>query len=176
MDDASLVRRAAVGDEGAFEILVRRHAEAMWRLARSLLDDDFEAEEAVQDSFVKAYRSLGSFRAEAAVRTWLLSICYRTCIDRLRVRRLRSVPLEALPDIGTADETVDLRLALQQTIRALREEERQAFILVHVLGYSRDEAARICGVPPSTMRDRVVRARGRLAEMVDLAEALEDET
>ena len=175
MNDVSLVARAAGGDERAFEVLVRRHADGMWRLARSLLSDDFEAEEAVQDSFVKAHRSLDSFRGEAALRTWLLSICYRTCIDRLRARRAPLVPLEAIPDVGTADETLDLRLSLQRTIAALPEDERQAFILVHVLGYSREEAAHLCGVPPSTLRDRVVRARERLAGMEELADAVGEE-
>ena len=175
MDDASLVSRAAGGDERAFEVLVRRHAEAMWRLARSLLADDFEAEEAVQDSFMKAHRSLDSFRGEAAVRTWLLSICYRTCIDRLRAGRSRPVPVEAVPDVATVDDTVDLRLVLDRTMGALPEEERQAFMLVHVLGYSREEAAQICGVPRSTLRDRVVRARGRLADMVEEAEVVREE-
>ena len=164
MDDADLLSGAARGDETAFELLVRRHTEAVWRLARSLLPDDFTAEEAVQDTFLRAYRALGSFRGESAVRTWLLSICHRTCLDRLRLKRAKVVPIEHLRRERAREDPTDLRISLEQALQRLPEEERRAFVLVHVLSYSREEAAEICGVPSSTMRSRVARATERLAE------------
>ncbi|HEX8099797.1 MAG TPA: sigma-70 family RNA polymerase sigma factor [Actinomycetota bacterium] len=173
MDDVSLMARASAGDERAFEALVHRYTQAMWRLARSLLDDNFEAEEAVQDSFLKAHRGLRSFRGDAAVGTWLLSICYRTSIDRLRARRSPAVSLDTVSSIG-AEPDLELRLALKTTIASLPEEQRAAFILVHVLGYSRQEAAEVIGVPASTLRDRLVRAKERLAGMQELTEAVEE--
>lgn len=163
-DDAVLVGRAAAGDELAFEVLVRRHTETVWRMARSLLDDDFAAEEAVQDTFLKAHRGLARFRGEAAVTTWLLSICNRCCIDRLRLRRADVVPLEHLREQRAREDTAELRLSIERALPALAPADRQAFTLVDVLGYSREEAAAIAAVPSSTMRTRVARARARLVD------------
>ena len=174
MDESTLVARAAGGDEPAFELLVRRHIEAVWRLARSMLDDDFDAEDAVQDTLVKAYRALSTYRGESAFRTWLLSIAHRTCFDRLRARRPEVVSLGEVRERRGRDDTPELRLALEETLNRLSAEERVAFVLVHVLSYTREEAAGICGVPASTMRARVTRARARLAEMLAEAERAEN--
>lgn len=163
MEDTELATRAAEGDDAAFELIVRRHTDAVWRFARSTLKDDGTAEEAVQDTFLKAHRALGTFRGDAALRTWLVSICHRTCLDRLRRKRLDVVPLEQVREQRGRDERHELRLWLEEALGELPDDERQAFTLVHVLGYSREEAAEIVEVPPSTMRSRVSRARERLA-------------
>lgn len=164
MEDTALVRRAAEGDEPAFELIVRRHTDSVWRYARTVLHDDGSAEEAVQDTFLKAHRALATFRGEAALRTWLISICHRACLDRLRRKRLDVVPLEQVREQRGREEQHDLRLWLEQAVAELPDDERQAFTLVHVLGYSREDAAQIVEVPPSTMRSRVSRARERLAD------------
>jgi RNA polymerase sigma-70 factor (ECF subfamily) len=161
--DERLVARAATGDEGAFEQLVRRHTPRVWRLARSMLPDHFEAEEAVQDTFVKAYRALNSFRGEAAFGTWLIRICSRTCVDRLRVRRAPSEALDQATVESPAQGPVEVRLLVEEALSRLPPEERAAFVLVHMLEFTREEAAVVSGVPASTMRDRVARARQRLA-------------
>lgn len=163
MDDVALIERAAGGDDVAFELLVRRHTDAAWRLARSLLRDDFAAEEAVQDTFVKAHRALGSFRGDAQVRTWLLSICHRTCIDRLRLKKAEIVSLDEARTRRRRDDQHELRLTIEAEVARLGDVEREAFTLVDILGYSREEAASVVGVPPSTMRSRVARAREQLA-------------
>jgi RNA polymerase sigma-70 factor (ECF subfamily) len=164
--DADLSRRAAEGDETAFELLVHRHIESVWRLTRSLLSDDYEAEEAVQETFIKAYRSLGSFRREASFRTWLLSICHRTCVDTWRRRRPEVVSLSAAHEQRAAEQSIELRMMIEEGLQLLVPEERNAFVLVHVLGYSREEAAQICDVPASTLRSRVGRARQHLADIM----------
>ena len=169
-DDGELLRRASGGDTAAFELLVRRHAGALFRLARPIVRDDQQAEEVVQDTFVKAHANLTSFRGESAVKTWLSSICYRTAIDQARRRRLAVVPIETAVEAARHDD-VDLRMALSDALEELPDDEREAFYLVQVLGYSREEAAHICGVPASTMRSRVGRARLRLAASL---RALED--
>ena len=163
-DDASLAARAATGDVVAFEVLVRRHTPAVWRVAASMLRDDFAAEEAVQDTFLKAHRALPSFRGEAAVRTWLVSICARVCVDRLRLARAETVPLDAVAATRAAPaQPADDRLHLDAAVRGLAPDERAAFLLVDVLGYTGAEAAEIVGTPASTMRSRVSRAREQLA-------------
>ena len=163
MDDQVLVTRAAEGDATAFELIVRRHAGDLFRLARSVLADDQLAEEAVQDSFVKAHRNLTTFRGDASLRTWLSSICYRTALDGARRRPGNVVPIDAARPDPRPHPDVELRLCLQEALGELPPDEREAFQLVHVLGYPREEAARIVGVPASTMRSRVARARERLA-------------
>lgn len=174
MDDLELVRQAAAGDEPAFELLVRRHTDAVWRMARSMLRDDFLAEEAVQDTFLKAYRNLHAFRGEAKLSTWLLSICHRTCLDRLRLKRLNVVSLEEVRRERGREERTDLKVAVETALSDLPADEREAFVLVEVVGHSREEAAEIVGVPASTMRSRVSRAREKLARA--LGDAREEAT
>ncbi|MBI2169594.1 MAG: DUF134 domain-containing protein [Actinobacteria bacterium] len=131
MDDNELVTQAAAGDESAFELLVRRHTDAAWRMARSMLRDDFAAEEAVQDTFLN---------------------------KRLNVVALDDVRRER----GREDRT-DLKVAVEAALAELPDDEREGFVLVEVVGHSREEAAEIVGVPASTMRSRVSRAREKLA-------------
>ena len=164
VDDAALLRRAARKDDRAFDTLVRRHAAAVWRLARMMLHDDFQAEEATQDTFLKAHRSMSGFRGDASVKTWLLSICRRTCLDVLRARKPSTVPLEEIDPPGEPEDGPEFWMTIRDAMRDLPPEDREAFYLVDVLGHSREEAAGIVDVPASTMRSRVARARQRLAD------------
>ena len=178
MDDWGLIERARDGDAAAFELLVRRHTDAVWRAARGFLRDDFAAEEVVQDTFLKAYRALGSFRGEAAVRTWLVSICHRSCVDRSRRKQAEVVPLfwsrsVAVPGTQRDQNAVEVRLAIEAALPSLPDDERRAFVLVDVLGYSREEAAEVVGVPSSTMRSRLARARRRLVEALGEGDEVE---
>jgi RNA polymerase sigma-70 factor (ECF subfamily) len=173
MDDWGLIERARSGDGAAFELLVRRHTDAVWRAARGFLRDDFAAEEVVQDTFLKAYRALDSFRGEAAVRTWLVSICHRSCVDRSRRRQAEIVSLEHARRHRAKDDATDLRMAIEAALPSLPEDERRAFVLVDVLGYSREEAAEVAGAPSSTIRSRLARARRRLLEALGEGDEVE---
>src|SRR3954469_3283409 len=98
-DDVRLMQRAADGAAAAFEALMRRHNRRLYRVARSLLRDDAEAEDAVQEAYLSAYRSLAEFRGQAAVATWLTRIVVNECMARLRrqARRDNIVPIVAAP-------------------------------------------------------------------------------
>jgi RNA polymerase sigma-70 factor (ECF subfamily) len=160
-DDLDLARRAAGGADLAFEILVRRHTEAVWRLAYGMLRDHGAAEDVTQDVFVKAYQALARFRGEAAFRTWLLAIAHRTCLDALRRRSAEVVPLERARHERAREADQATRAALTAAVEALPEGERRAFLLVDVLGLSREEAAAVSGVPASTLKsDWPARTRG----------------
>lgn len=176
MDDTALVERAKEGDEAAFELLVRRHADAVWRFARSSLGDGHTAEDVTQETFLKAYRNLGSFRGDAAVRTWLLTICHRTCLDLHRRRTGEVVSLDEARHARARAETIELRLVIDETAAALPDDERMAFTLVDVLGHTSEDAAAVVGVPASTMRSRVGRARRRVIDAVRGDEARGTET
>jgi RNA polymerase sigma-70 factor (ECF subfamily) len=163
-DDTTLLSRALEGDTTAFELLVRRHADRLWRLARSVVQDDQLAEEVVQDTFLKAHANLATFRSDATVGSWLASICYHAAIDRVRLKQLDVVSLEAARHRRQEQADNDLRLVLAEIVEELPDDEREAFTLVHVLGYSREEAASIVNAPASTIRSRVARACTRLAD------------
>src|SRR5437868_14692793 len=95
--DPALVSRAAAGDARAFEALMRRHNRMLFRAARAILRDDAEAEDALQEAYMQAYRSLGEFRGEAQISTWLARIVANEALMRLRkqARRAEIVPIDA---------------------------------------------------------------------------------
>jgi RNA polymerase sigma-70 factor, ECF subfamily len=173
LTDAGLVAATVAGDALAFEELMRRHYPAVWRVAFLSARDQMTAEEIAQDTFLRAYGALPQWRGDGSLLTWLCTICRRLCIDRARLRRPEPIPVQTLPagEGGPAGwpaapgpaETLPDRFDLQAALDALPGEEREAFLLVHHYGYSSFEAAGLLGIPASTLRSRVGRARQRLA-------------
>jgi RNA polymerase sigma-70 factor, ECF subfamily len=164
--DAALAASAVSGDTGAFEMLMRRHYAAVWRIAFLSVRDEAAAEELTQDTFMRAYTALAGWRGDASMRTWLATICRRLCIDRARLKQLETVTAPDLESVaGTTSETEALadRFDLRAALDGLPDEDREAFLLVHHYGYSSFETATLLGVPASTVRSRVGRARQRLA-------------
>src|SRR5919201_2295983 len=94
---AELAAQAARGDARAFEVLMRRHNRMLFRTARAILRDDAEAEDALQEGYMQAYRSLGGFRAEAKLSTWLARIVANEALMRLRkkTRRAENLPIQS---------------------------------------------------------------------------------
>jgi RNA polymerase sigma-70 factor, ECF subfamily len=164
--DAVLAASAAGGDTGAFEMLVRRHYAAVWRIAFLSVREEMAAEELTQDTFLRAYGALAGWRGDASLRAWLATICRRLCIDRARLKRLETVIAPDLESVaGSTSETEALadRFDLRAALDRLPADDREAFLLVHHYGYSSFETATLLGVPASTVRSRVGRARERLA-------------
>jgi RNA polymerase sigma-70 factor (ECF subfamily) len=167
LTDAELVASSLAGNSRAFELIINRHYETVWRVAFLSMRDPMTAEELSQDTFLRAYGALTQWRAEASLRTWLCTICRRLCIDRARLKRHEMVSISdagaghyvAASETDALPERVDLRAALD----SLPDEEREAFLLVHHYGHSSFEAAEILSIPASTLRSRVGRARQRLA-------------
>ncbi|MFI8363865.1 RNA polymerase sigma factor [Streptomyces sp. NPDC085612] len=170
--DELLAVRAAEGDEEAFEVLVHRHTPAMLQLAQRLLGTRAEAEDAVQDSFVSAWRALPDFRREAGFATWLHRIVTNRCLNLLRARRasadLDTVPEPAAPDhqsspVRAAESQAaarDLRLAM----RALSAEQRVCWVLRELEGRPYESIAETVRISPEAVRARVFRARRVLTE------------
>jgi RNA polymerase sigma-70 factor, ECF subfamily len=164
--DAALVARAVGGDTEAFEVLVRRHYPSVWVVAFLFVQEEMAAEELTQDTFLRAYRALAGWRGEASLRTWLAAICRRLCIDRARLKQLETVTppdLEAVAGSTAEADALADRFDLQAALDRLPADDREAFLLVHHYGYSSSETATLLGVPASTVRSRVARARQRLA-------------
>jgi RNA polymerase sigma-70 factor (ECF subfamily) len=168
-DDGRLVAAAQNGDRQAFELLYHRYKLDAWNLAYLTLRNRQDAEDAVQETFVKAMLALRSTTNVEAVRPWLLTICRNVCLDRLRWSRRRpTVPLDdqevADPAaVADPDRHVDFGRALQ----TMRPKDREAFLLVDVLGCRSHEAASILGLhASSTLRSRLTRARQHMASAV----------
>jgi RNA polymerase sigma-70 factor (ECF subfamily) len=189
-DDPSIVRRVVAGDRSAFELLMRRYNRRLYRLARAALRDPMEAEDALQEAYLSAYRLMGQFRGEAALSSWLSRLVLNECLGRLRrsARRHNLVPImssdseidiNAMPtrDSDLPDKVLgraQMRALLEHKLDALPESFRVVFVLRSVEELSVEETAQSLGIPEETVRSRHFRARSllreSLAQELDLAE------
>lgn len=171
-DDVRLVRRAVAGDERAFEALVDRHYARCLRYAWRQLGSRADAEEAVQDTFVRAYRSLGSCAPER-VAGWITSILVNRCRTRgeRRKREPRLEPVDAadhrlaVPPPGLPDE-LD-RTPVGRALAQLSPRLRETFLLKHVEQLTHEEIAALTGASVSAVKMRVKRAADTLARLLE---------
>ena len=161
-----LVEGCRQGSLPSFERLYEEHGARMKSIARNLLGSVPEAEDAVQDAFLKVYRSLRRFRGGSAFSTWVYRILVNVCYDRLRGRRRRQIverPMPARIALAPAGETDHpLRLAIEAALSRLEERERAAFLLCEVEGFSHKEAGEILEVTEGSSRALLFKARRRL--------------
>lgn len=185
----------AARDAGAFEALMRRHNRRLYRVARSMLRDAAEAEDALQEAYLAAFRGIGAFRGDAAPATWLTRIVVNECMTRLRrhARRDNIVPIvhahqrpqaegDAPEDPSPVDDDTpdralvrsEMRALLELSIDRLPEEFRTVFVMRSVEELSVEETAQCLGIPEATVRTRHFRARSLLRESIasalDMAE------
>jgi len=198
--DVEIAQRVADGDEDAFHFLMRRHNQTLYRTARSILKDDAEAEDAVQESYLLAYRAMGSFRGDAKLSTWLVRIVVNEAIARSRKRKRTAeiICLDSDRTVGRATDDHDARkddmredTAEQPEASALRAETRRlleqkidelpdafraVFVLRGVEEMTAGETALALGIPDATVRTRFFRAKGLLREALarEIDFALED--
>jgi len=161
-----LVEGCRQGSLPSFERLYEEHGERMKSIARNLLGSVAEAEDAVQDAFLKVYRGLGRFRGGSAFSTWVYRILVNVCYDRLRSRR-RSIerPMPARIALAPSGETDHpLRLSIEAALSRLEERERAAFLLCEVEGFSHREAAEVLEVSEGSSRALLFKARRRLQQ------------
>ncbi|HJV86191.1 MAG TPA: RNA polymerase sigma factor [Noviherbaspirillum sp.] len=183
MPDAELARRIAGGDQQAFEILMRRYNRVLYRTARSVLKDDAEAEDVLQDAYLLAYRRIEQFRGDARLSTWLTRIVVNEAIARSRKRSRRAQIISLDGDIEWDSEAAEAsmsestpeqpeRAALRGEARRLLEKKidelpdafRTVFMLRALEELSVEETASCLGIPEATVRTRFFRARGLLRE------------
>ena len=171
-DDAALVAAARDGDLDSFEALVRAYTPKVYAHAYRFFGDGPSAEDAVQEVFVKVFRSLPDFDGRSSFSTWLYRVTRNVCLDAFRAGKHRPVPvdpLHAVP-VGSADPANEatMNVAVEQAMSALPPEDRDALSAVSVFGLSYEEAAGALGVPAGTVKSRVFRARRSLAHALDL--------
>lgn len=181
--DLSLVRQVQEGDDKAFEIIMRTNNRALYRAARSILQNDADAEDAVQEAYMRAYQSFHQFHGDARLGTWLTRIVINECLERLRKQKRETgrVSLENVVNLEAhIDKTTDgkhdsdspdsaamraqTRRLLEHKIDQLPAAFRTVFVLRALEEMSVEETALCIGVPEATVRTRFFRARSMLRE------------
>ena len=173
-DDARLVERACTGDRAAFEMLYHRHRNRIYGLVWRLCGGDSAlAEDLLQESFVRAWQKLGSFRGESRFTTWLHRLSANVALSdrRIRVRRLeRETALEGAAErsaTGERDVYADKRMDLEQAIAGLPERARTVLVLYDIEGYSHAEVAEIAGMAVGSSKAQLHRARKLVREELE---------
>jgi len=186
-----LARQVAAGDTRAFEVLMRRYNGRLYRAARSILKDDTEAEDAVQEAYWKAYCNMGSFRAESRLSTWLTRIVINEALMRMRRNKRQAQGIQplfadheaegsaaAMESIARQQDNPDqlawrgeLRHLIERRVDELPDVYRSVFVLRAVEDMPAIEVAEVLGIPEATVRTRFFRARhilqGALAGDID---------
>lgn len=170
LEDGLLAARAAEGDDDAFAVLVHRHSSPLLALAYRMLGSLPDAEEAVQDALISAWRRLPDFRGDAAFRTWMYRIVTNRCLTLLR-RHAPPVSLSVVPEPSAHDpggeparaaESEAATHALAEALRGLPPAQRACWILRELHGMSYAEIAQVVGESEPTVRGRLFRARRAL--------------
>lgn len=190
LTDLELVTRASNGDELAFRCIMRRHNQLLFRTARGILRNDAEAEDALQEAYLSAWRALRSFRDDARLSTWLVRIAINESLGRLRRRNAQAVPLddavevaEPLEEASMMDEPdrqpeqiamrEEMRRLMETCIDKLPDAYRTVFVLYAVEELSVHEISAALDISEANVRTRFLRARRLLrkdlARTVDLA-------
>lgn len=170
-DDARLVGAAADGDEIAFRTLVERHYDPCLRYATRMLGDRFDAEDAVQEAFVRAYRGLARYEDQGRFKAWLFRILVNRCRTAARIetrRRSRQVRPDAVPEqelaVRQPASTPFRSAAVKRAMATLPEKLKEAFLLKFVEGWTYEEMTELTGASVPALKMRVARARDSLRE------------
>jgi RNA polymerase sigma-70 factor, ECF subfamily len=183
LSDSALISRIISGDTCAFELVMRRYNGALYRTARSIVKDDAEAEDTLQDAYMQAYQSLVRFRGESRLLTWLTRIVVNEAVARLRksARRAEVISLdggmdyeqpaaEAAMSLGQSESPdsaamrAETRRLLERKIDELPEAFRTVFVLRALEEMTVEEVSAVLGIPEATVRTRYFRSRSMLRE------------
>jgi RNA polymerase sigma-70 factor (ECF subfamily) len=170
LTDTELVAKTLAGDTRALTTLMRLHHRTLYRTARAILRDDAEAEDAVQEAYLQAFRALASFRGDSKLSTWLVRIAANEALMRLRRNAKAAARTDVEPDelvsrAAGPERTAqgsELRQLLEAHVGALPEGYRAVFMLRAVEELSVEETAAALGIPEATVRTRYFRARNLL--------------
>ena len=174
LSDEEVVARVLDGDIAMFELLMRRYNQRLYRVARSILADDAEAEDVMQDAYVRAYQHLRQYAGEAKFSTWLTKIAVYEALARKK-RRSRTEELEAMPDWENRIReekhgpeqnafTGELRVALESAMQKLPDTYRAPFVLREIEGMSTSETAEVLEISEDNLNVRLYRAKAALRE------------
>jgi len=180
-DESVLVDQAKAGDQNAFTELVNRYERKIYRLAKNITQNDEDAEDVLQDAFLKAYTHLDNFKGDSKFYTWIVRIAVNEALMRLRKRKTdRTVPLDEPVELG--EETVQREIAvwednpeqqysqeewrriLDEAVDSLKPDFRTVFVLRDIEELSTEETAETLGISVPAVKSRLLRARLALRE------------
>lgn len=176
LDDAALVERAQQRDAAAFWLIIKRHNQRLYRVARAVLNDETEAQDVLQETYIHAFTHLPEFRAEARLSTWLTRITLNEALGRRRQRRpmvdltdVKAMPAPSSVDQADPEEATglaEIRRLLERAVGGLPEHFRIVFVMRDIEDMSTEETALLLGLRPQTVKTRLHRARRLLREML----------
>ena len=186
LTDAAFVAKARLGDADAFRVLVERHSRALFRLAYRMTCNESDAEDVVQESFLRAYRQLGRFDERASFGTWLYRIATNCALDLVRSKKRRSEqmapadadsdssmpdPMLNLPATGPTPErsaySSEVRERVAEAMNDLSATERTAFVLRHFEGMCIEDVSRVLECQPGAAKHSVFRAVQKLRRALE---------
>jgi len=185
LDDVALVQLARRRNGDAFRIIMQRNNQRLYRVARSVVQDDNEAEDVVQQAYVNAFDSLGKFRGDSSLATWLTRITLNEALGRLRRQRpmvdlevldaepsgaSKVIPFPLMPATSDPERDVaqhQIRQLIERAIDDLPEIFRVVFVMRDVEDMSIEETSGFLGLPPATVKTRLHRARRQLRRALD---------
>ena len=181
--DAAAIALAKAGDSDGFRILVERHSRSVFRLAYRMTGNEADAEDVVQETFLRAHRMLDQYESRSAFSTWLYKIASNYSLDLLRARKRHeerrvapssSEDLDMLDRIPALDPAQDrllhnkqLKTTLDRAMRDLSEQERTAFVLRHFEGLSIDQIGSVLNTGQSATKNSIFRAVRKLREALE---------
>jgi len=183
LSDSVAVAQARAGDSGAFRVLVERHSRNLFRLAFRMTGHQQDAEDVVQETFLRAYKQLSKFDERASFGTWLYRIAANCSLDLIRARKRRAAqtepaaqegapdPMQSLPDPSPAPDRLALSGEIGEKVNAvlggLSEMERTAFVMRHYEGMCIDDIGRTLGVQPNSAKHSIFRAVQKLRRALE---------
>lgn len=171
-DEALMIERAQKGDTEAFSGLITTYKKLIYNLCLRMLDDRAEAEDAAQETFIKIYRGLKYYNGGSKFSTWALKICSNVCIDMIRKKKARFVPIDdyEFSDGSTPEKSYiasETRGDIKKAVMNLPEKYRLIIIYYHFMNLSYQEISEILDKPITVVKNRIYRARLMLRQNLD---------
>lgn len=167
--ETMLIKKAIEGDTASFETLVKKHYQVAFNYAMKICKrNEATASDILQESFIKAFVNIKTFKGNAAFSTWLWKIIYHTFLDFQKKKRFQTLP-DNLPDVNETDLPLvnfEKEKIVNESIQLLKPPFKDILIMVDMLGYSYEKASKIAGIPVGTIRSRLSRARIELSEIL----------
>jgi RNA polymerase sigma-70 factor (ECF subfamily) len=173
-----LIKKALTGDQKAYESLLKRYQNGVYNMIYQMIKNREETEDLVQEAFIKAFKSLESYNEEYAFSTWLYKIAFNHCIDAIRKKKLKTLPLDRPIQLKEGEVRHEIRddaacpegdyifaerkKLIQESINSLPERYRIAIVLRHQKEYSYEEISKMLDIPLGTVKARIFRAREML--------------
>lgn len=178
--DILYIEQVLAGNSNSFSYIVDRHKDKAFNLAFRICGNREEAEEIAQDSFMKAYKSLGTFRMRSSFATWLYRIVYNTAISHVRVKKkgvlsLEDFPADATDFIGTSSTEEEAEIEYRKSIinfalQKLNEEDRGLITLFYYEEMDSDEISEVTGIGKPNIKVKLFRARQKMLEIIEKIE------